>query len=75
MQPDQIVLPGGWYFEQLNPPHGVVYALRTPKGKGFGISGTGMSAGKPVVEAFARSLNASGDKEPSFPDLGGLSAF
>ena len=55
---EHINLPGGWYFEQCNPPHGVIYALRTPKGQGFGINGTGMSVGLPVVEAFAAALTA-----------------
>ncbi len=58
VEADRIELPGGWYFQQLNPPHGVLYALRTPKGKGFGINGTGMSVGRPVVEAFAAAMSS-----------------
>ena len=56
----RVDLLGGWYFQQLNPPHGVIYALRTPKGRGFGINGTGMSVGRPIVDAFAASLTPSG---------------
>ena len=53
---ERIELPRGWYFQQLNPPHGILYALRTPKGRGFGVNGTGMSVGRPVVEAFVAAM-------------------
>ena len=70
----RINLPGGWYFEQCNPPHGVIYALRTPKGQGFGIKGTGMSMGLSAVRAFAATLSGqTGGAVPAGNTAGRLS--
>ena len=68
---ERIELPGGWYFQQCNPPHGVIYALRTPKGQGFGINGTGMSVGLPVVQAFAAAMSTPTPGRAAEPDTMG----
>ncbi len=51
----RIDLPGGWYFERLNEG-GVLFALRRPSGRGFGINNGGMSLYASVAREFAEAM-------------------
>jgi len=52
---DRISLPGGWYFERYNDD-GVVFSLRTPSGRGFGIKGTGCGLYTETAQSFAKAM-------------------